>query len=58
MTAHQLRAWRQRRKWTQQQAADSLGISKQHYCKLEQGKSAIRLVVALACNALEEKAPV
>ena len=34
-----LKAWRDSRKWTQQEAADFLNITQGHYSRLENGKA-------------------
>lgn len=53
MTAADLRAWRKRLGWTQREAAQALGLSHTHYCKLEAGTYSIKQSIELACRLLE-----
>lgn len=60
MTPTQFKAWRKRMGWSQQEAADHLGISKISVQNYERGRRAapdprpveIPMPVALACSAL------
>lgn len=54
MTPEQLKAWRERMQWTQQQAADKLGITVKNYWAHEAGQSKLGIprTIALACAAL------
>lgn len=63
MTGSEFRAWRKRLGWTQQQAAEALGISVSQIIDYESGSkrgtdraAPIPRVVALACQALEDLA--
>lgn len=53
MSAAQMKAWRQRLGLTQSQAAQALGVTAQHYRKLEGGKTPVAHVYALACREIE-----
>ncbi len=55
-TPDQLRAWRDRLEWTQQQAAAALGVTRRGYQLWEAGERAISRPVMLACLYLEEHA--
>ena len=52
MTPDQLRAWRERMKFSQQKAADTLGLSLRGYQNYESGERPIRRYIALACAAI------
>lgn len=54
MTPEQLKAWRDHMQWTQQQAADKLGITVKNYWAHEAGHSKLGIptTIALACAAL------
>ena len=52
MTPDQLRAWRSGLKFSQQKAADSLGLSLRGYQNYESGARPIRPYIALACAAI------
>ena len=52
MTPDDLRAWQARMDYTQQQAADALGINRVSYAKMLAG-GAIDRRTALACAAIE-----
>ncbi|UXY13857.1 helix-turn-helix domain-containing protein [Chitiniphilus purpureus] len=61
MTPQHLADWRQRMGWTQQQAADALGVGRNTYISMESGRSyntgrplVIDRRTALACAALAE----
>lgn len=59
MTPEEFKAWRGRMGWTQQQAADELGLSKRQLIRIEQGVGSrgneleISRTVYLATVALE-----
>lgn len=53
MTPEDLKAWRLSLGLTQQQAADTLGMTRQGYQLLEYGRYPIDRRTALACAALE-----
>ncbi|MGH9351923.1 MAG: helix-turn-helix domain-containing protein [Terriglobia bacterium] len=53
MTNSQLNAWRQRMGFTQQRAAEVLGIAAPYYRELESGRRAIREVYAFSTRYLE-----
>lgn len=52
MTPADLRAWRTHMAWSQNQAADKLGITQQVYSRHERGEVKIDRRTALACAAL------
>lgn len=52
MTPAAFRAWRRRMGWSQQAAANALGISRRTVINYEQGKPEPSRVVGLACAAL------
>jgi hypothetical protein len=52
MTSADLRAWQAHMGYTQQQAADALGINRVSYARLLAGGSVIDKRTALACAAL------
>jgi len=59
MTPDDLRAWRARRRWTQEQAARELGFSRKTYQKSESldGKVSKRMALAVAgLDAQKEQA--
>lgn len=53
MTGAELKQWRARLGWTQDQAAKALGIQPPYYRELESGRQPIRQVYALAIETLE-----
>ena len=53
MTATELKKWRERLGLSRNDAADSLGISRQHYHKLETGRVKILRVYHLATAQVE-----
>ncbi len=57
MTPDQLLAWRQRQGWTQQQAADGIGVSKRHLqYQLSGGREfEIRTLQAMRWHVLVER---
>lgn len=50
-----LRAWRKRMGYTQQQAADALGVSKSLLRSIEEDRRAFRRPLQLLCEALERE---
>jgi transcriptional regulator with XRE-family HTH domain len=64
MTPESLRAWRERMRWSQANAADALGLSAVGYRDYEKGKPlkgakprSIPKTVALACAAITHRIP-
>jgi transcriptional regulator with XRE-family HTH domain len=55
MKPNDLKAWRDRLGWTQAVAADCLGVTPQHYRKLESGRVPLARVYELACAELSRK---
>jgi transcriptional regulator with XRE-family HTH domain len=51
MSATQLTAWRERRGWTKQQAADALGIQLRSIYQLEKGDRPISRTIQLLTDA-------
>jgi transcriptional regulator with XRE-family HTH domain len=54
MAPHELKAWRERNKITQQDAADALDISRRSFLAYEQGETPIPRTVEYACNWLDK----
>jgi len=52
MTPDTLRVWQATQNYTQQQAADALGINRASFAKLLDGRSPIDRRTALACAAI------
>ena len=52
MTKDALQAWRTARVWTQHQAAQYLGTSKYHVCRMERGTAHISETIAILCHLL------
>ena len=50
--AQDLIAWRKAMGWTQERAADQLGVSRRTYQSLESGSDAVPIVYTLACTHL------
>lgn len=48
-----LKAWRKRQRWTQVEAAESLGVSRMHWGSMERGTSAVSKITLLACAAID-----
>jgi transcriptional regulator with XRE-family HTH domain len=54
MTGSDLKAWREARQWSQQQAADALGYTRRGYQDAEaKGSEVLRQVIELAVRGLE-----
>ena len=53
MSPDEFKAWRKRMEWTQEQAGEALGLSKEHILRLEQGKFSISRAIVIASNCLE-----
>jgi transcriptional regulator with XRE-family HTH domain len=56
VTPDEFRAWYERRGWTQQQAADALGVPQQRVSDWARGKRPIRPTVQKLIEALDELA--
>lgn len=54
MKAEQLRAWRVRRGWNQDQVGNCIGRSRERICLYETGREAIPLIVRLALWAVDQ----
>lgn len=54
MTKTELKNWRSELGYTQAEAAEALGISAQHYRKLESGKHRVLRTTELACECLRK----
>lgn len=52
MTGHDLKRWRKRLHMTQQQAADTLGLSRRGYQQMEARDKDLPRYLALACAAV------
>lgn len=55
MEANEFKEWRDKRGWTQVQAAEQLGISRASLIRYEHGDYPIPRTVMLACKALEDE---
>lgn len=55
MTPQGFKAWRRRMRFTQEQAAEALGITKRAVAAYEGGETQIPTMAALACAHLETK---
>ena len=54
MKSDELKQWRKRMGFTQEQAGIELGITRHQIGRLEKGETQISKAIELACNHLEE----